>query len=35
MLRLNPAGRQSTPSSEPEAISAYERIALEHRDGRN
>ena len=36
MLRLNPAGRQSVPSSEPEPISAYERIALEaQRDGRN
>jgi hypothetical protein len=35
MLRLNPAGRQSVPSSEPEPISAYERIALEHRDERN
>jgi phage terminase small subunit len=36
MLRLNPAGRQTTPSSEAEPVSAYERIALEAaRDGRN
>jgi hypothetical protein len=36
MLRLNPAGRQSTSSSEPEPVSAYERIALEaQRDERN
>jgi hypothetical protein len=36
MLKLNPAGRQSVPSSEPEAVSAYERMALEaQRDGRN
>jgi hypothetical protein len=36
MLKLNPAGRQSTPASDPEPISAYERMALEaQRDGRN
>ena len=36
MLKLNPAGRQSVPSSEPEPISAYERIALEAKgDERN
>jgi phage terminase small subunit len=40
MLRLNPAGRQSTPSSESEQVSYYDRMALEGRrddgtDGRN
>jgi hypothetical protein len=36
MLRLNPAGRQSTPSSESEPVSYYERLALEtKRDERN
>jgi hypothetical protein len=36
MLKLNPAGRQSAPASDPEPISAYERIALEaQRDERN
>jgi hypothetical protein len=36
MLKLNPAGRQSTPASDPEPISAYERMALEvQRDGHN
>jgi hypothetical protein len=36
MLKLNPAGRQSTPSSEAEPISAYERIALAAQgDGHN
>jgi phage terminase small subunit len=36
MLKLNPAGRQSIPASDPEPISAYERIALEaQRDERN
>jgi hypothetical protein len=36
MLKLNPAGRQSVPSSEPEPVSYYERMALEaKRDERN
>ena len=36
MLRQNPACRKSTPSSEPEAISADQRIALEaERNERN
>jgi hypothetical protein len=33
MLRLNPAGRQSTLSSEPEPISYYEKMRL--REGRD
>ncbi len=30
-LRLSPASRQSVPSSEPELVSAYERMSLEGR----
>ena len=35
LLRLTPLARQTSPSSGLEPISAYERIALEHRDERN
>jgi phage terminase small subunit len=28
MLKLNPAGRQSVPSSEPEPVSYYEKMSL-------
>ena len=31
LLRLNPAGRQSVPSSEPGAASYYERMSMEAR----
>ena len=31
MLKLNPAGRQSVPSSEPSPVSYYERMRLEGR----
>jgi hypothetical protein len=35
MLKLNPAGRQSIPSSEAAPISHYTRMAMERRDDAN